>query len=84
MHNATLAQLQQGWAVPLDTRGSMDIFISCLSAILICLWAVLHLNIPYPNEPWWRNITRKLLYLGVATVVPELPHAWLEASGLPP
>ena len=71
VRNTTLAQLQRGWVGQPDTCGSVDIVISCLSAILICLWAMLHLNIPYPNEPWGRTITRKLLYLGVAIIVPE-------------
>ena len=71
MRNTTLAQLQPGWVGQPNTRGSIDIVTSCLSAILICLWAMLHLNIPYPNESWWRTIARKLLYLVFAIVVPE-------------
>lgn len=29
------------------------------------------MNIPYPDEPWWKIVKRKLLYLGFAIVVPE-------------
>lgn len=32
---------------------------------------MLHLNIPYPNEPWWRTIARKIKFLGLAIIVPE-------------
>ena len=71
-NNATLAQIQRGWVDQPDSRGTFDIITTCVSGILICLWVMLYLNIPYPNEPWWRIIMRKLEFLGVAIVVPEL------------
>ena len=72
MPNATLTQIQRGWVDQPDSRGTFDIITTCVSGILICLWVMLHLNIPYPNEPWWRITIRKLMYLGVSIVVPEL------------
>jgi len=80
MRNATLAQLQRGWVSQPNTRGSIDIVTSCLSAILICLWTMLHMNIPYPDEPWWNIIKRKLLFLGFAIVVPDIAKILIRAG----
>ena len=71
MRNASLAQLQRGRVDQPDTRGSIDIITSYFSAILICLWTTLHMNVPYPDEPWWKALRRKVIHLGFAIVVPE-------------
>jgi hypothetical protein len=34
-----------------NIRGTMDIVLSSLSIILLCTWAILHLNVPPQHEP---------------------------------
>ena len=38
------------------------------------------MNIPYPDEPWWNIIKRKLLFLGFAIVVPDIAKILIRAG----
>jgi hypothetical protein len=62
----------EGWVLDGNTRSSWDIFWTCLSTILACTWAALHLNVP---DRKWRKaaagIIKGLAWVGVI-LAPEL------------
>ena len=49
-----------------DSRGTLTIFWSCISIIIICTWNILHLNIP-EERPRPRNYLQKLWWLIVGS-----------------
>lgn len=61
-----------GWFAQPDQRGSIDILWTCVSALLICLWVMLHLNVPAKDEGFWPVFIRKSRYLFLAILTPEL------------
>lgn len=63
---------RRGWVGQPDQRGSIDIIWNCVSALLICLWVMLHLNVPAKGEGFWLVFVRKSRYLFLAVFIPEL------------
>ena len=61
----------QGWTPSPNGRGTTDILWACGSTIALCSWTVLCLNLPAPNEGYWRRFRRKLYLTGLALVGPE-------------
>ena len=61
-----------GWVSQPNGRGTLDIVWSCLSTIFFCSWSVLCLNIPAPGESESRQIARKLKWMILAIIFPEL------------
>lgn len=51
----------------------MDIVWSCLSTLFICLWTMLHLNLPAPDDGRWAILWRKARWLLLGVLAPELP-----------
>ncbi|MCJ1431884.1 hypothetical protein MMC27_001240 [Xylographa pallens] len=48
--DATVPDTTRGWVTATGGRGTIDILWSCLSTIFICVWTVLHFNVPKPGE----------------------------------
>lgn len=61
-----------GWVGQRDQRGSIDIIWNCVSALLICPWVMLHLNVPAKGEEFWPVFVCKSRYLFLAVFIPEL------------
>lgn len=61
-----------GWGPQQNDRDIMDIIWSCGSALFICLWVMLHLNIPAEDDGYWRIFGRKARWLLLGLLAPEV------------
>ncbi|KAK5172746.1 uncharacterized protein LTR77_002866 [Saxophila tyrrhenica] len=62
-----------GWQDSPDRRGTLDIVWSCVFSILLCLWTMLHLNVPTENDTYITIFWRKMRWLILGILAPELP-----------
>lgn len=63
----------RGWVGGPDERGTLDIVWTCVSTLFICLWSMLHLNIPSQKDTFWNIFWRKARWLLLGVVAPEVP-----------
>lgn len=65
------AEAKVGWISGDNTRSSFDVIWSCLAAILVCTYKVIHLNIPGEETSWlkWR---RRFKWMGWMALSPEI------------
>ncbi|OCK98941.1 uncharacterized protein K441DRAFT_653313 [Cenococcum geophilum 1.58] len=61
-----------GWQNGGTDRSSWNILWSCLATIISCTWTVLHLNVPRRGSTENENILRKLRWLVLTALAPEL------------
>ena len=61
-----------GWVSQPNFRGTMDIIWSCVCALFICLWVMLHLNVPAKDDGFWCIFARKSRWLVLGLLTPEL------------
>lgn len=75
MSNTTQSLLapRRGWVGSPNERGTLDIVWSCVSTLVICLWSMLHLNIPSPKDTYWTIFWRKSRWLVLGILAPEVP-----------
>jgi hypothetical protein len=61
-HNKTALNTETvtAWVSSADRRGTGDILYSCTFTILLCIFTVLHLNIPAYGEKPWKQYLRKV------------------------
>lgn len=62
----------EGWVPQPNARGTMDIVYSCASTIFVCVWVMLHLNVPAKHDSAWTRLLRKLRWFVLALLAPEL------------
>ncbi|KAK5948824.1 hypothetical protein OHC33_010075 [Knufia fluminis] len=67
------SQLTSGWQGGSNQRGTADIIWSCFSTIFLCLWSMLHLNLPAPTDEYWTIFRRKARWLLLGVLAPEVP-----------
>jgi squalene monooxygenase len=65
-------QPRLGWVSSPNRRGTMGIIWSCLLALFVCVWAVLHHNVPSKTDSSWRIFKRKMRWATLAVCAPEL------------
>ncbi|KAI0521982.1 hypothetical protein F5B22DRAFT_594916 [Xylaria bambusicola] len=63
---------RRGWVSSPDTRGTMDIIWPCLTALALVLWTMLHLNLPAPSDSNRTVVCRRIRWLLVGLLAPEL------------
>ena len=51
----------------------MDIIWSCFSTVFLCLWCMLHLNLPAPTDKFGTIFWRKSRWLLLGVLAPEVP-----------
>lgn len=68
-----------GWVSQPDQRGTIDIIWSCLATLFVCVWIMLHLNVPAQSDSNWTLFLRRTRWLTLAVLAPEL--VMLFASG---
>ena len=51
----------------------MDIIWSCVSTVFLCLWSMLHLNVPAPSDTFWNIFWRRARWLLLGILAPEVP-----------
>lgn len=61
-----------GWVFSPNDRGTGDIIWSCFFAVFVCTWTILHLNVPAKGERQWQRIFRKVRWMTLAVVFPEV------------
>jgi hypothetical protein len=64
---------RRGWVGSPDERGTLDIVWSCVSTLFICLWSMLHLNLPSRKDTFWNIFWRKARWLLLGILAPEVP-----------
>lgn len=76
--NASTPALR-GWVDQPNGRGTIDILWSCASTFFVCVWVMLHLNVPAPEDTIYTLFWRKIKWVVWALLAPEL--LMLFASG---
>lgn len=66
------SSLIYGWQPSPNQRGTMEIIWSCVFTIFLCLWAMLHLNLPAPTDGFWMIFWRKARWLLLGVLAPEV------------
>jgi hypothetical protein len=71
---------QVGWKSGANTRSTLNILYTCLSTIITCTWAILHLNVPHQEDSKSVKIKRKLKWMAATIIFPEFlfAHAMAE------
>lgn len=64
--------LRYGWQAGQNERGTADIIWSCFSTIFLCLWSMLHLNLPASTDGYWTVLARKARWLALGVLAPKL------------
>lgn len=61
------------WKQASTERGTLNILLTCLITLILCVWTCLHLNIPRRDKVGWRHsVLRKLLWAFLGIFVPEV------------
>lgn len=55
-----------------NDRNTLTVLQSCVITLLSCTWAVLHLNIPAPRDSYWTQFRRKMKWMMVTLLAPEI------------
>ena len=63
---------QHGWVSQPNGRGTFDILWGSLFTIFLCTWTSLHLNVPALGERYMQRWFRKLRWMIMAIMAPEL------------
>jgi hypothetical protein len=63
------------WQPNPKTRGTWNIYQTCIITIGLCVWQAVHLNIPPPGEPKYKQTLRRFGWLILAVIAPELVAA---------
>lgn len=63
----------QGWVETPDQRGTLDIIWSCVATLYLCLFTMLHLNVPASTDSAWNHVARKIRWTFLGLLAPELP-----------
>jgi len=56
-----------------NERGTLDIIWSCMAALSLCLWTMLHLNVPADCDHYMTTVWRKMRWLTLGMLAPVLP-----------
>lgn len=61
-----------GWVSQPNQRGTIDIIWSCVVTLSICVWAMLHLNVPAKADNRFHIFVRQVRWMTLAILAPEL------------
>ena len=65
-------QARLGWVSQPNQRGTIDIIWSCIVTLGICVWAMLHLNVPASTDSESSLFLRRARWMFLAILAPEL------------
>ena len=57
-------------------RTIWNIIWSCLATLFVCTWLVLHLNIPAPDDGWFKIALHKVRTMILVVLAPEFVVLW--------
>ena len=60
------------WVPDPDNRGTWSLLYSCVFTLVLCVWTAIHLNIPSYQESLMSQWLRKLKWVLLAIIAPEL------------
>ncbi|KAK3505191.1 hypothetical protein B0T13DRAFT_31169 [Neurospora crassa] len=60
------------WVPEPGTRGTFSILSVCLVTLGLCVWTAIHLNVPEHGEPGWKQLMRKIGWLMLSLLSPEI------------
>lgn len=60
------------WEPEPDRRGTFGIISTCLVTLGLCVWTAMHLNIPNHKEGTWLPLLRKVGWVLLGLLSPEL------------
>jgi hypothetical protein len=71
-----------GWQANPGRRGTLNIVENCIFTIVACTWSVQHLNVPSPDDDFWKKILRKFKWALLTIIFPEflMAHAIFELA----
>ena len=72
MNTTETSALHHGWVDSPNRRGTIDIIWSCASTIFLCVWVMLHLNVPAEKDSEIVILARKAKWFVMAMLAPEL------------
>ena len=64
--------IRVGFVPEPNNRGTLGIVWSCLLVLFVCVWNVLHHNLPSDREGYWAVVWRKMRWAILAVAAPEL------------
>ena len=60
------------WVPDPDNRGTWSLLYSCVFTLVLCVWTAIHLNVPSYHESHISQWLRKLKWVLLAIIAPEL------------
>ncbi len=69
-----------GWVSQPNNRGTFDILSYCLLTIVVCIFTLLCLNVPGPEETAWQILRRRVFWMVVAISGPEFVLTYASAQ----
>jgi hypothetical protein len=60
------------WVTEPKGRGTVGLLWSCLATVLLCTWSAIHPNLPGMRESKRHRFGRRLYYVFLCLVAPEL------------
>jgi hypothetical protein len=60
------------WVPSANSRGTADLLYSCAITLTLCVYTAIHLNIPGPGEPKWKQYARKAKWAAIGIFAPEV------------
>lgn len=70
------------WVPEPGTRGTFSILSVCLVTLGLCVWTAIHLNVSEHEEPKWKQLMRKIGWLILGLLSPELVCLSLQTLSL--
>ncbi|KAI1177873.1 hypothetical protein F4777DRAFT_167834 [Nemania sp. FL0916] len=64
-------ELAPSWATTSNVRGTSDLLWTSVLTLSLCVYTVIHVNIPPPGEKPWRFYRRKMIFMLVAILAPD-------------
>lgn len=71
-HAGSHCPRETGWVSQPNQRGTLAIIWGCFLVLFVCVWAVLHHNVPAKSEGFWTLFARKLRWAILAVSAPEM------------
>ena len=69
---ALRTEIAPPWVPDPDNRGTWSLLYSCVFTLVLCVWTAIHLNVPSYHESQISQWLRKLKWVVLAVIAPEL------------
>ena len=76
------SEIAPGWSTTSNIRSTGSLLWTCLLTLSICVYTVIHMNVPPPNETLFQQFLRKTKWVAICILAPEfaLGTAWQQWS----